>query len=327
MSIVFAVHRRDFLRHGFLGLAGATFLGMKLASSAGDSSAESEKGRRNFIDAHVHVWTNDFQKYPLAEGFTPQDMDPAAFFPDEIVRRAKPSGVNRFVLVQMSYYGFDNSYELHVIRLSPQLFRGIAVVDWKGSAPDAKMRELAKKGVRGFRIYSDGTSAATWLHSEGFDKMFRCGAEERLALCLLINPDALPAVDRQCRKFPNTPVIIDHLARIGMGGRVGMGSPIRQSDERALCALAKCPQVMVKLSAFYTLGEAKPPHVDLGPLIRRVYEAFGPKRLMWGSDCPWQLTNETYEDSISLVRDRLDFLSREDKEWILRRTTEEFFFR
>jgi hypothetical protein len=39
------------------------------------------------------------------------------------------------------------------------------------------------------------------------------------------------------------------------------------------------------------------------------------------------VASETYEDSISLLRDRLDFLSAEDKDWILRRTAEEFFFR
>ncbi len=279
-----------------------------------------EKERGKYIDAHVHVWTKDVRKYRLAPGFTTQDMKPAVFSPDELLRHTKPAGVNRIVLVQMSYYGFDNSYMLDVISRSPRVFKGIAVIDWKGNAPEVQMRKLAKKGVRGFRIYPDGASAATWLDGEGFEKMFRCGAEERLALCPLINPDALPAVDRQCQKFPETPVIVDHLARIGMGGL------IRESDVQALCTLTKHHQVKVKVSGFYALGRAKPPHLDLAPLVKRVYEAFGPKRLMWGSDCPFQLTNETYEDSISLVRDRLDFLSSDDKDWILRRTAEELFF-
>jgi predicted TIM-barrel fold metal-dependent hydrolase len=74
------------------------------------------------------------------------------------------------------------------------------------------------------------------------------------------------------------------------------------------------------------LGKKKPPHLDLAPLIKRVHEAFGPKRLMWASDCPFQVQNETYADSISLVRDRLDFLTPADKEWMLRRTAEETFF-
>lgn len=85
--------------------------------------------------------------------------------------------------------------------------------------------------------------------------------------------------------------------------------------------------VMVKVSAFYALGEKKPPHLDLTPMVKRVYEAFGTQRLMWASDCPFQVMNETYEDSLALVRERLEFLTSEDKEWILRKTAEEFFWK
>ena len=302
------------------------------SATAKDDKKEARNRTGHFVDAHVHIWTNDFSKYPLAPGFTVQDMDPKVFLPETILSYAKPVGVTRVVLVQMSYYGFDNSYMLLAIKSRPEVFRGIAVVDWKSEAPDASMRELAKHGVRGFRIYAGSPlppdrdrvtepSPAEWLNGEGFEKMFRCGADEGLAMCTLVNPNELPALDRQCEKFPHTPVIVDHLARIGMTGE------IMDADIRALCALARHPQVKVKVSAFYALGKAKPPHLDLAPLIRRVYEAFGPQRLMWGSDCPFQTVHETYDDSLSLLRDRLDFLSAEDKHWMLRRTAEEFFFR
>jgi predicted TIM-barrel fold metal-dependent hydrolase len=106
-----------------------------------------------------------------------------------------------------------------------------------------------------------------------------------------------------------------------------MAGPIAENDMQALCALAHYPRVKVKVSAFYALGKKKPPHLDLAPLIKRVHEAFGSKRLMWGSDCPFQVQRETYAESISLLRDHLDFLSTADQEWILRRTAEETFFR
>ena len=83
---------------------------------------------------------------------------------------------------------------------------------------------------------------------------------------------------------------------------------------------------MVKASAFYALGEKTPPYDDLTQLVQRVYEAFGAERLMWASDCPYQVVDHTYEDSIGVVRDRLDFLSAADKEQILRKTAEDFFF-
>ena len=313
--------RRSFFKQGAVWSGRAAILGMAPMTLPGSENPGPRQNHGNFIDAHVHVWTNDFGKYPLAEGFTPKQMKPAVYLPEDILRHARPSGVNRIVLVQMSYYGFDNSYMLDVIRQSPHVFKGIAVVDWKSSNPDVKMRELAEQGVRGFRIYADGVPPTVWLDGEGIEKMFRCGANERVALCLLINPDALQAVDRKCEKFADTPVIVDHMARIGMAG------PIRDSDIKALCALSRYSQVKVKVSGIYGLGEKKPPHLDLVPLIKRLYEAFGPDRLMWASDCPFQTVGESYEDSISLVRDRLDFVTAGDKEWMLRRTAEDFFFK
>lgn len=229
--------------------------------------------------------------------------------------------MSRAVLVQMTYYQYDNSYMLDIIRKYPSVFRGIAVADWTGRHVDREMQELAGLGVRGFRVYAEGELAATCLKADVLEKMFRCGAQQGLVICLLITPDSLPAVTNLCKRYPDTPVVIDHLGQVGFAGR------ILEEDTRGLCALAKYPLVKVKVSAFYALGAKRPPYEDLAPLFRRVYDAFGPQRLMWGSDCPFQLANGTYEDSIALVRDHVGFLSEDDKEWILCRTAESTFFR
>ena len=277
--------------------------------------------RMNYIDAHVHVWTDDFQKYPLPAGVKREQLPLPRFLPEDILRITQPSGVNRIVLVQISFYQFDNRYMVDVIRRQPETFAGIAMVDWNSPAPDEAMRELMRCHVRGFRIRAQGAPAATWLESESLERMFRCGAKERLAICPLLDPKHLPALSRMCAKFPDTPIIIDHLARIGANG------PASHEEVAALCALARHRNVMVKLSGFNALGAKKPPHLDLAPMIRRVHEAFGARRLMWASDSPFQTLKETYEDSIALIRDRLDFLTAEDKQWVLRRTAEEFFWR
>jgi predicted TIM-barrel fold metal-dependent hydrolase len=273
-----------------------------------------------YIDAHAHVWTDDLARYPLAPGVRPEEMQPARFLPEELLAHARPSGVDRILLIQMSYYRTDNRYMLDVIRDNPATFRGIAIVDPRSVEPDRRMRDLQRQGVRGFRIQPGGAARESWLDGEGYERMFRCGAEEGLALCPLIDPDALPALSRICTRFPQTPVVIDHLARIGARGS------IEEPQIDLLCGLARHPRVFVKVSAFYALGEKKPPHLDLGPLIRRVTDAFGPERLMWASDCPFQVVSETYEESIALVRDRLDFLSPGDREWLLGRTAEGLFF-
>ena len=91
-----------------------------------------------------------------------------------------------------------------------------------------------------------------------------------------------------------------------------MTGEFREADVKALCDLAKYAKVRVKISAYYALGKKQPPHDELIPVIRRLLEAYGPDRLMWASDSPYQLTSpNSYGESIALVRDRLDFLQRE----------------
>jgi predicted TIM-barrel fold metal-dependent hydrolase len=186
------------------------------------------------------------------------------------------------------------------------------------------MSELAKKQVRAFRILPrlSKLPPAKWLEPAGYGKMFEAGAKNNQAMSCLIDPDALPELDRMCRKFPDTPVIIDHLCRIGADGT------IRDRDVEALCALARHKRVMVKVGAFYALGKKQAPYTDLAPLIQKVVQAFGANRCMWESDCPFQVVNgHNYQDSIDLVAKRLDFLTKDDRDWLLRKTAEEFFFK
>jgi predicted TIM-barrel fold metal-dependent hydrolase len=289
----------------------------------------------NFIDAHIHVWTDNVTDYPLGPGWKRENMDPRHFTPDEFFKHARPAGVNRAVLIQMSYYyprdltsgngkGFDNRYMLDMMALHKDVFVGTAVIDPHGKDPEGEMRTLAKQRVRAFRIHPrlSKLPPARWLEPPGYASMFAAGAKHNLAMSCLIDPDALPELERMCQRYPDTPVIIDHLCRIGADGTV------READVKALCAMAKYKRVMVKVGAFYALGKKQAPYTDLAPLIQAVVNAFTPRRCMWESDCPFQVERpHTYRDSIELVRTRLNFLPADDRDWLLRRTAEEFFFR
>ncbi|HEV7224326.1 MAG TPA: amidohydrolase family protein, partial [Pirellulales bacterium] len=227
----------------------------------------------------------------------------------------------RIVLIQMSFYGFDNAYMLDSIERFPGVFSGVAVIDDGVEAPQAEMRRLALLGVRGFRIYPRNQPVDRWLDAPGMQALWKCGGEDGLAMCHLVNPDALAAIGRMGEKFPDTPIVIDHFARLGVSGE------IREADLARLCRLAKNPRAHVKISAFYALGKKQAPYLDLVPMIRRLLDAYGPERLMWATDCPFQVQDgHNYADSIALVRDRLDFLSAGDRDWLLRKTAEKVFF-
>ncbi|REK09115.1 MAG: amidohydrolase [Planctomycetota bacterium] len=280
-----------------------------------------EESSHPAIDAHVHVWTPDVESYPLAEGFTKRDMQPPSFTPEQLLAEARPAGVHRIVLIQMNFYGFDNSFMLDSMRRFPGTFSGVAVVDEHAGELAETMSALKQQGVRGFRIHPGQQAVEPWLSTPGMKSMWRIGADQRLAMCGLVNPNALRPLDAMCQRYPDTPVVIDHFGRIGIDGK------IRETDLDNLCRLARHPNTHVKVSAFYALGKKQAPYTDLGPMIRRLVDAFTPQRLMWATDCPYQVQQgHTYRDSVELIRSRLDFLSDDDREWILRKTAKRVFF-
>lgn len=275
----------------------------------------------NFIDAHSHIWTPDTKAYPLGPGYRRFSMDPPSFTVEELQANMKAVGVNRVVLIQMSFYGYDNSYMLDAIREHKGSFSGVAVIDQDQPRVDLEMRKMKGQGVRGFRIYPKNQTVDQWLDHPAMHAMWKTAAKEDLAMCCLIDADALPAIDRMCRRYPDTTVVIDHFARIGVTGE------IKPAEIKALTDLARHKNAYVKISAYYALGKKTPPYHDLGGMIRQLLDAYGRKRLMWASDAPFQVVKgHTYKASIDLVKSGLDFLDKDDREWLLKKTAARVFF-
>lgn len=306
-------NRREFVA----GLAGLSI------AVTGRATEVRQEENGSFIDAHSHVWTPDLSRYPLAGGFTREMMQPPSFTAEELLRHCVPAGVGRVNLIQMSYYGFDNSYMLDVIAAHPERFVGTAIIDPAGPDPASEMADLEPRGVRAFRVQPQFLKLPIerWLDHPGYEAMFAHASESGQAISFLIDPDALPEVDRMCRTYPEAPVIVDHLARIGVDGQ------FREADIEALCSLSRNPNAYVKIGAFYALSPAGPPYDDLAPMIRRVVSAFGANRCMWESDCPFQVVDHSYADSVDLIRNRLDFLTDEDRKWLLSGTAEALLFK
>lgn len=312
-----AIHsRRDVLAAGS-ALLTAAVTGLAPHRSQADTAAPAD----GWIDAHSHIWTPDTSRFRLRAGVTPEQLAPRSFTDEELLAVAAPEGVTRVVLIQhYPYHGWDNSYLIDAWQRHPRRFRIVGMIDDALDNTGQRMRELLQQGVTGFRI---GPSAekSDWLGTPGMQQMWQTAADTRQPMCCLINPENLPEVAAMCARYPETPVVIDHFARIGISGE------IRDADLQNLCALARHAQVRVKISAYYALGRKQPPHHELIPMIRRLYETFGAARLMWASDCPYQLDGQnTYRSSIALIRDHIDFVTPAERTQLLRTTAEKTFF-
>ena len=275
----------------------------------------------SWIDAHSHIWSRDVKSFPLAEGARISDLDPPSFTSAQLLETTAKHQVGRVVLIQHHiFHGYDNSYLCHAARLHPNSFRVVGMVNDLAPRPAAQMKELLSARVTGFRITS-WIRKERWLHGAGMESMWRCAAETGQAICCLMDPPHLPSLDAMCLRHPKTRVVVDHFARIGVDGT------IRERDIAQLVRLARHKNCYVKLSAFYALGKKKAPYTDLIPMIRKLLDSFGPERLMWASDSPYQLEKgHTYSDSLSLIKDHLNFLSDADRQWLLRKTAEQVYF-
>ena len=307
----------SFNRRRFLQLAAAaSTVPPSLGQTALVTAADTP-----LIDAHSHIWSRDIKRFPLTKGSSLTDLDPPSFTKDALLKLAAAHRVGRVVLIQHHlFHGYDNSYLVHAASTHPKVFRVVGMVDDLSPDPAKQMKRLLSSHVTGFRITS-WIRKQDWLKGAGMESMWRCAADTGQAICCLMDPPDLPALDAMCGRHPETPVVIDHFARIGVDGT------IRQADINNLCKMARHRNSHVKLSAYYALGAKKAPYLDLIPMIRQVLDAFGPERCMWASDSPYQLDDgHSYMSSLKLIQEHCSFLSDGDRDKILRSTAERIYF-
>ena len=148
--------RRDFLRQ-------TTQAGLLSGLVASPHLLQGAAMADSHIDAHVHVWTPDIKSYPLGKGYKKEQMKPASFTPEELFAHCRPHGVQRIVLIQMSYYGFDNRYMLDMIKKHSGVFSGVAVID-EDDRPARTMQKLAARECADFafaRVIGQPTAGST----------------------------------------------------------------------------------------------------------------------------------------------------------------------
>ena len=141
------------------------------------------------------------------------------------------------------------------------------------------------------------------------DRLFERTAELSVPMCILCDVDRLPDVERVVeRHHERLDICIDHMA----------DSPVDKPEKlKKLLALARYPSVYVKISHLWSLSQEPYPYRDTHDHVKRLYDAFGPQRLMWGTDWPMVEQYCGYAKALALYRDELDFFSDEDRRWIL----------
>jgi len=263
------------------------------------------------IDPHVHVWKHD-PAFPFAQGANVPARDAA---PETLIEKMKANGVARTVIIQVIHYRYDNSYLASVLKQYPDLFRGVARVDpLNPEAPD-HLAKLTGQGFRGVRLSPAGNASGDWFHGPLMPPLWQRCEQLKVPMTVLAPISRMPEVGLLLEKLPDLTVVIDHMA----------DCPVDQPAElEKLIALKRFPKLFVKVSHTWSLSKQQYPWTDSQGHVKRLYDAFGPQRLMWATD--WPIVENTagagYEKALSVVRDEMKFLNAEDKSWMLSKTIE-----
>lgn len=131
-----------------------------------------------------------------------------------------------------------------------------------------------------------------------------------IAVNVLAGCEHLPAVAQMAERFPTIPILLDHFAHPRL--------PLSLPDSiEPLLNLARYTAVHVKLSGYYYFSREPFPYRDCWDLARAVYDAFGPRRLVWGSDFPHVLLKTGYGRNLRLVEEVFSGLAADDRRLIL----------
>ncbi|EST35583.1 amidohydrolase family protein [Streptomyces roseochromogenus] len=244
------------------------------------------------VDAHHHVWDLSVRDQdwipehsPLRRDFTLTGLEP----------QARAAGVTRTVLVQTVTVP-EETPEFLALAAAHDLVAG--VVGWTDlTRPDiadelARLRELPGGAhLKGIRHQVQGEPDPEWLLRPDVRRGLTALADAGLVYDLVVLPHQLPACAKAAETLPRLTFVLDHL------GKPPIASAAREPWASALRALAARPNTAAKLSGLLT--EADPASwttADLRPYTDTALEAFGPDRLMFGSDWPVCTLAATYAE-------------------------------
>ena len=271
------------------------------------------------IDAHQHFWNYSAAEYPwigaglerLARDYLPSDLEP--------LLAAKQ--IDGSVAVQARQSVEESLWLLALAKAHPLVKGVVGWVDLRSDRVGDDLRVLAANPTFvGVRHVVQDEPDPRFVLGEGFIRGLRQLCQHGLTYDLLLYPSQLPAAIELVELLPEQPFVVDHLAkpRIATGEIADWGRDIR--------AIARHDNVCCKVSGMVTEAVRRGwKRDDFTPYLDVVLEAFGPERLMFGSDWPVCLLAGEYADVAAIPRDYFSRLSATEQRMIWGDTAAGFY--
>jgi predicted TIM-barrel fold metal-dependent hydrolase len=238
------------------------------------------------IDSHMHLFAGDPARFPYNSGsYKPKPLPVEAY-----VKFVQKAHIDHTVIVHPEPYQDDHRYLEYCFahEPSPHFFKGTCLFDPIDPKTPKRIEVLMLRNrgrivaLRIHEIHPAGTPSTTTgvirdrdLKDPQMAVTWRAAHDLGLAIQLHCIPHYAVQIGELAAKFPTMPIILDHLAR------PGQGTP---EEYEQVLKLAALPRVYMKYSSTGVESASKQPfpHRDAKPLVKRVYEAFGADKIIWG---------------------------------------------
>ncbi len=259
------------------------------------------------IDAHQHFWIYD----EVRDSWITPDMAVlrADFMPPKLLTALQQHHFDGCVVVQSDQSMAENLFQIKNADAYDFVKGIVGWVDLRAENIEDQLSELSEYGkLKGFRHILQGeTDRALMLTPDflnGVGKLNQFG----YTYDILIFPDQLKYAKEFATRFPDQPLVLDHIAKPEIkSGRI-------EEWEKDIKALASCENVYCKVSGMVTEADWNNWKAeDFNPYLDVVFEAFGPKRLMYGSDWPVCLLAASYQQVVNLMEEYTSKLSADEQ--------------
>lgn len=267
-------------------------------------------------DAQAHIWAPETPDRPWLPGgreFAHGDSFPL----ETLLAEMATAHVDAAVLVPPSFEGDRNDVCLAAAKEHPDRFRvmgRLTITD-----PDSRGRLATwrdQPGMLGIRLAFSRGPADRWM-SDGTADWVWPAAEAAGVPLMVFAPEKLHLLDKVAAEHPGLRLVVDHL-----GMRTNVVDDAMDPIIDDLVKLARHDNVAVKATCLPSNVTEDFPYPSLHDRIHRVVDAFGPRRVFWGSDVT--RLRGTYDEVRRLFAEELDFLTADDLEWIMGRGIREW---
>lgn len=271
------------------------------------------------IDAHQHFWRYNADEYGwMGPGMEVLKRD---HLPSELRSLQAPVGIEGTVAVQARQTVEETRWLLELADAHPFIRGVVGWVDLRSPNLGAQLERFgAHPRLAGVRHVVHDEPDDRFLLRPDVVRGIGALAAHGLTYDLLLYPRHLPVACELVSRFPDQPFVLDHIAKPPIAA--GALDPWRAD----LQALARCPNVCCKISGMVTEADWQGwTPADFDPYLDVVFEAFGPRRLMIGSDWPVCTVAGAYEDVIGLAAGYLARLSAAEQAAVWGGTAARFY--